>query len=181
MSADPASATVLPPLSRCRFCSEPLGRVVADLGMSPLANAYVANEDLASSETFYPLRALVCDACLLVQLEEFEPPNVIFSDYLYFSSYSSSWLDHSRRFADQMATELALEASSRVVEIASNDGYLLQYFLAKGISVLGIEPSATSRRRPFSGGCPPSWTFSIRGWRKSCAAVGVRICWWPTT
>jgi SAM-dependent methyltransferase len=122
--------------------------------MSPLANAYVAEADLASSETFYPLRALVCDGCLLVQLEEFEPPSVIFSDYLYFSSYSSSWLDHSRRFADQMVAELELGPSSRVVEIASNDGYLLQYFLQKGIPVLGIEPSANVAAEAIQRGLP---------------------------
>jgi SAM-dependent methyltransferase len=126
----------------CRFCRTPLEDVFADLGVSPLANSYLTPEQCGQMELFYPLRALVCSQCLLVQLEEFETPQRIFSEYSYFSSYSSSWLEHSRRYVEQMVTLLELEPQSRVVEIASNDGYLLQYYQEYLIPVLGIEPAA---------------------------------------
>jgi SAM-dependent methyltransferase len=126
----------------CRFCGAPLQDVFADLGMSPLANSYLPPERVNAMEPFYPLRALVCGTCFLVQLEEFETPEQIFSDYAYFSSYSSSWLEHSRRYAEQMIERLGLDERSQVVELASNDGYLLQFFRERQISVLGIEPAA---------------------------------------
>jgi len=110
--------------------------------MSPLANSYIPPERVNSMEPFYPLRALVCGNCFLVQLEEFETPEQIFSDYAYFSSYSTSWLEHSRRYAEQMIARLGLDESSQVVEIASNDGYLLQFFRDREVAVLGIEPAA---------------------------------------
>jgi SAM-dependent methyltransferase len=126
----------------CRFCGAPLEAVFTDLGMSPLANSNVTPEKVNAMEAFYPLRALVCAKCFLVQLEEFETPEQIFSeDYAYYSSYSSSWLEHSERYAEQMIERLSLDASSQVVEIASNDGYLLQFFNDREISVLGIEPA----------------------------------------
>lgn len=126
----------------CRFCGAPLQDVFADLGMSPLANSYLPPERVNAMEPFYPLRALVCGKCFLVQLEEFETPEQIFSDYAYFSSYSSSWLEHSRRYAEQMIERLGLDERSHVVELASNDGYLLQFFRERQISVLGVEPAA---------------------------------------
>lgn len=126
----------------CRFCGAPLEDVFADLGMSPLANSYLPPERVDAMEPFYPLRALVCGKCFLVQLEEFETPEQIFSDYAYFSSYSSSWLEHSRRYAEQMIERLGLDERSQVVELASNDGYLLQFFRERQISVLGVEPAA---------------------------------------
>jgi SAM-dependent methyltransferase len=126
----------------CRFCGAPLQDVFSDLGMSPLANSYLSPERVNAMEPFYPLRALVCGRCFLVQLEEFETPEQIFSDYAYFSSYSSSWLEHSRRYAEQMIERLGLDERSQVVELASNDGYLLQFFRERQISVLGIEPAA---------------------------------------
>ena len=126
----------------CRFCGAPVTAVFADLGMSPLANAYLPPERVNAMEPFYPLRALVCGKCFLVQLEEFETPEQIFSDYAYFSSYSSSWLEHSRRYAEQMIERLQLDGDSNVVEIASNDGYLLQFFRDRQIAVLGVEPAA---------------------------------------
>ncbi len=126
----------------CRFCGAPVEAIFADLGMSPLANSFLPAERVNSMEPFYPLRALVCSECFLVQLEEFQTPEHIFSDYAYFSSYSSSWLDHSRRYAEQMIERLGLDSSSHVVEIASNDGYLLQFFHDRQIPVLGIEPAA---------------------------------------
>jgi SAM-dependent methyltransferase len=125
----------------CRFCGTPLTHVFADLGMSPLANAYLSEEQLGQMEPFYPLRALVCHECFLVQLEDYETPDVIFSDYAYFSSYSTSWLEHSRRYAEMAIERLGLTERSQVVELASNDGYLLQYFQDHGIPVLGIEPA----------------------------------------
>ena len=130
----------------CRFCSTPLGHTFADLGMSPLANSYVKAEDLHRAERFYPLHARVCSRCFLVQLPEFESPEEIFSDYAYFSSFSDSWLDHARRFAEAAIERFDLGRDSRVIEIASNDGYLLQYFQEHGIPVLGIEPAKNVAR-----------------------------------
>jgi SAM-dependent methyltransferase len=126
----------------CRFCAAPLEAVFADLGMSPLANSYVPPDRVDAMEPFYPLRALVCGNCFLVQLEQFETPKQIFSDYAYFSSYSKSWLEHSRDYTGEMIERLGLDGYSKVVELASNDGYLLQYFRQRGISVLGVEPAA---------------------------------------
>ena len=140
--------------SSCRFCDAPLDAVFADLGMSPLANAYLPPERANKMEPFYPLKALVCGNCFLVQLEEFESPQQIFSDYAYFSSYSSSWLEHSRRYAEAMTERLALDADSRVVEVASNDGYLLQFFGERGISVLGVEPAANVAEVAVEKGIP---------------------------
>ena len=126
----------------CRFCSTPLTQTFCDLGMSPLSNAYVDPEELDSEDPFYPLHVWVCGECFLVQLEEFESPQEIFGDYAYFSSYSDSWLEHCRKYVAQMQSRFALDSSHQVVEIASNDGYLLQYFASRGIAVLGIEPAA---------------------------------------
>ena len=115
----------------------------ADLGKSPIANSYLTADELGRMEPFYPLRCLVCSQCFLVQLEEFEPPERIFSDqYAYFSSYSTSWLEHARNYAEMAVERFGLGSGSRVVEVASNDGYLLQYFVALGVPVLGIEPAA---------------------------------------
>jgi 2-polyprenyl-3-methyl-5-hydroxy-6-metoxy-1,4-benzoquinol methylase len=127
----------------CRFCQAPLEVSFADLGMSPPSNAYLKPDDLNRMERFYPLHAWVCGRCFLVQLEEFETPEQIFSDeYAYFSSYSDSWLAHARAYVEKMVPRFGLGRSSFVAEIASNDGYLLQYFVERGIPVLGIEPAA---------------------------------------
>jgi SAM-dependent methyltransferase len=138
----------------CRFCGAPVEAVFADLGMSPLANSYLPPERANAMEPFYPLRALVCGSCFLVQLEEFETPEHIFSDYAYFSSYSSSWLEHSKSYSELMIERFGLDASSHVVEIASNDGYLLQYFHERRISVLGIEPAANVAKVALQKGIP---------------------------
>jgi SAM-dependent methyltransferase len=140
--------------STCRFCSAPLDAVFADLGMSPLANSYLSPEQGNGMEPFYPLRALVCERCFLVQLEEFETPEHIFGDYAYFSSYSSSWLEHSERYVEQMVARFGLDAGSHVVELASNDGYLLQFFAARQIPVLGIEPAANVAKVALQKGIP---------------------------
>jgi SAM-dependent methyltransferase len=138
----------------CRFCGAPVEAVFADLGMSPLANAYLPADRVNAMEPFYPLRALVCGNCFLVQLEEFETPEQIFSDYAYFSSYSTSWLEHCERYAEQMVERLRLDGDSRVVEIASNDGYLLQYFRDREIAVLGVEPAANVAEVATAKGIP---------------------------
>ena len=126
----------------CRFCKTPLTHVLCDLRMSPLSNSYQKFEDVHLGEKFYPLKVWVCDQCFLAQLEEYESPDAIFSDYLYFSSFSTSWVEHARRYCDMMTERFGFDANSQVVEIASNDGYLLQHFKAKGIPVLGVEPAA---------------------------------------
>jgi SAM-dependent methyltransferase len=146
-------------LPACRFCGSPLDQVFADLGMSPLANAYVRPEDAHRMEPFYPLRALVCGSCFLVQLEEFEPPETIFADYPYFSSYSTTWLEHSRQYADSIVARLGLDQHSHVVEVASNDGYLLQYFDQRGIPVLGIEPAGNVAEVAIQRGIPTLTRF----------------------
>ena len=127
---------------RCRFCRTPLEQTFVDLGVSPLSNSYLKPEDLNRMEPFYPLHAYVCSNCFLVQLEEMESPEAIFEDYAYFSSYSESWLEHARAYAKMARERFGLNSSSRVVEIGSNDGYLLRFFKKMGIAVLGIEPAA---------------------------------------
>jgi 2-polyprenyl-3-methyl-5-hydroxy-6-metoxy-1,4-benzoquinol methylase len=127
--------------NQCRFCDAPLARSVADLGMSPLANSYVKHDQLHAMEAFFPLHAYVCESCLLVQLEEFESAENIFSDYSYFSSYSESWLKHAKNYTESMTARFGIDKSWQVMEIASNDGYLLQYFKEQGVPVLGIEPA----------------------------------------
>jgi SAM-dependent methyltransferase len=147
-------------VSDCRLCGAPLEHVVADLGVSPVANDFLDEDDLGRMEPFYPLKALVCAQCLLVQLEAFEPPERIFSDeYAYFSSYSSSWLDHARRYTTAMVERLGLGAESKVVEIASNDGYLLQYFVERGVQVLGVEPTANTAAAAVAKGVPTAVRF----------------------
>ena len=153
----------------CRFCGAAVEAVFADLGMSPLANSYLPPEAANSMEPFYPLRALVCGKCFLVQLEEFQTPERIFSDYAYFSSYSSSWLEHSRRYSEQMITRLDLDDSSHVVEIASNDGYLLQFFHERQIPVLGIEPAANVAKVALQKGIPTLVEFFGRDTARSLA------------
>src|SRR5437763_6584095 len=125
----------------CRLCSAPLTETFVDLGMSPLCESYVPASALDGPETFYPLHVRVCSACLLVQLPAYVPGEDIFSDYAYFSSYSDSWVAHAKRYADEMTDRLRLGPDSLVAEVASNDGYLLQHFVASGIPVVGVEPA----------------------------------------
>lgn len=127
---------------KCRFCGEPLNTVFVDLGMQPLSNSYVELKNANKGEKTYPLKTYVCDKCRLVQLQEYESPDAIFSDYAYFSSYSSSWLAHAKEYVELMTERFSLSADKFIVEIASNDGYLLQYFNEKGFKTLGIEPAA---------------------------------------
>jgi len=128
--------------SKCRFCQSPLDQTFVDLGMSPLCQDHVKPDELNRMEPFYPLHAYVCQECFLVQLEEFVSPAEIFTDYAYFSSYSDSWLKHVERYTQQITERLGIGPDSLVAELASNDGYLLQYFAKNSIPVLGIEPAA---------------------------------------
>lgn len=128
--------------SQCRNCGTELRKTFLDLGFSPLANSYLNASQLNAAEKSYPLRVFVCETCLLVQLEEFESPDAIFSDYAYFSSFSTSWVEHARRYCDLMIERFGFGPEHQVVEIASNDGYLLQWFKGRGIPVLGVEPAA---------------------------------------
>jgi len=126
----------------CRFCSSALVHTFADLGMSPLCQTVVTEQQLNQSEDFFPLHVWTCDRCFLVQLPEYVSPERIFTEYAYFSSYVDTLVNAAKTYAETMASRLALGPKSRVVEIASNDGYLLQHFVAMGIPVLGIEPAA---------------------------------------
>jgi len=125
----------------CRLCAAPLTRTFVDLGMSPLCESFLREDQLDARESFYPLHVRICDECLLVQLPAYVPGEEIFSDYAYFSSYSDSYVEHQRQYANRMIDELGLTQDSLVTEVASNDGYLLQHFVAKGIPVLGVEPA----------------------------------------
>ncbi|WP_026326311.1 class I SAM-dependent methyltransferase [Paenibacillus ginsengihumi] len=160
--------------SRCRFCHHPLTHRFADLGMSPLANSYVRPEALKDKEAYYPLHAFVCDRCFLVQLEAFEPPETIFGDYAYFSSYSDSWLDHARQYVEMMIPRFGYGAQSQIVEIASNDGYLLQYFSKRGIPALGIEPAANVARAAERKGIRTDVAFFGVQTARRLAAEGIR-------
>jgi SAM-dependent methyltransferase len=126
----------------CRFCGEALEHTFVDLGMSPLCESYVPADRVNAMEAFYPLHAKVCESCLLVQLEEFVTADAIFSEYAYFSSYSDSWVQHARTYVEMAIDRFGLDQNSLVVELASNDGYLLQHVVARGIPALGIEPAA---------------------------------------
>ena len=127
----------------CRSCGAPLSAVMVDLGMTPISNAFVRAGHASFSERFYPLKSFVCDRCLLVQLEDFETPQTHFhGEYAYFSSFSDSWLAHARGFVEKAVARFALGPNSRVVEVGSNDGYLLQYFVAHGIPCIGVDPAA---------------------------------------
>ena len=138
----------------CRFCAAELRVVMVDLGKSPLCQTMLSPEQLNQMEPFYPLRADVCEKCSLVQVEEYVSPSDIFADYNYFSSYSDSWLGHMKRYADEMVQRLDLNHDSMVVELASNDGYLLQYFVERGIPVLGVEPAANVAKVAVDKGVP---------------------------
>ena len=135
-----------PPVPTCRFCGAALRYTFVDLGMSPLCESYVPADRVAAMEPFYPLHAKVCHSCLLVQLEEFVSADAIFREYAYFSSYSDSWVAHARGYVEMAIDRFGLDANSLVMELASNDGYLLQHVVERGIPALGIEPAANVAR-----------------------------------
>jgi len=142
------------PSPRCRFCETPLRQTLVDLGMSPLCESYVGADQLNQMEPFYPLRVYVCERCYLAQLEEYVSPEAIFTEYAYFSSYADSWLRHAKSYTDIMVERFGIGPASLVVELASNDGYLLQYFVEKGVPVLGIEPARNVAKVAIEKGIP---------------------------
>jgi 2-polyprenyl-3-methyl-5-hydroxy-6-metoxy-1,4-benzoquinol methylase len=156
----------------CRFCNAGLKRTFVDLGRSPLANSLLSAEDVERGEASYPLHAYVCDNCLLVQLQEFECAENIFSDYLYFSSFSQLWLQHCRAYAEKMTKRFALDGHSLVVEVASNDGYLLQYFKERGLGVLGVEPAANVAKAAQDKGIATEVAFFGAETARRLAAAG---------
>ncbi|WP_341899320.1 methyltransferase domain-containing protein, partial [Ferrovibrio terrae] len=149
-------------MSECRFCHAPLRRSFVDLGMQPLANSYVPAVKAGQDEPRYPLHARVCERCFLVQVDHNVPAEAIFSDYAYFSSYATSWVEHARRYAGAMTQRFGLTQDSLVVEVASNDGYLLQHFQAAGIGVLGVEPAANVAVVAEQKGIPSEVAFFNR-------------------
>ena len=143
----------------CRFCSEPVTHIFVDLGIAPLSNAFLKKEMLNDVEEKFALCVYVCDNCFLVQLPEFEKPENIFKDYAYFSSYSSTWLEHAENYVNMMIKKFHINEKSAVTEIASNDGYLLQFFKEKNIPVLGIEPAANVAKVAKEKGIPTITKF----------------------
>ncbi len=156
----------------CRFCHEPLRETFVDLGLSPLCETYIEVTRLSAPESFYPLHCFVCEKCFLVQLPEHVGSSEIFEEYAYFSSYSDSWLAHARTYVDQITERVGLSRQSSVVEIASNDGYLLQYFVAKGIPVLGIEPARNVAQVAIGKGIPTITSFFGRRLARELASGG---------
>lgn len=158
----------------CRFCGATLRHTFANLGMSPPCENFLAADQLNRMEAFYPLHVFVCEHCFLVQLEEYISPESIFSEYAYFSSYSDSWLAHAKAYTQKMIDRFRLDANSLAVELASNDGYLLQYFVEKGIPVLGIEPAVNVAREATRRGIPTLVKFFGRELAEELVHSGTR-------
>jgi C-methyltransferase C-terminal domain/Putative zinc binding domain/Methyltransferase domain len=159
---------------QCRFCGAPLRHTFVDLGCSPLCESFLTAADLNRMEPFYPLHAHVCDRCFLVQLEQYVSAEDIFTEYAYFSSYSDSWVAHARAYVEMVTERLALDHDSFVVELASNDGYLLQHLVAKGVPVLGIEPAKNVAAVAVDRGVPTVTEFFGRELGRRLAAEGHR-------
>ncbi|HXB58587.1 MAG TPA: class I SAM-dependent methyltransferase [Candidatus Acidoferrales bacterium] len=157
---------------KCLFCASPLAQTFVDLGMSPLCESYISREQLNQMEPFYPLHVRVCDQCFLVQLQQYVSPEHIFTEYAYFSSFSDTWLAHARDYVDMIAERLKLGSSSMVVELASNDGYLLQNFVKKGIPALGVEPAANVAKVAVEKGVPTLVVFFGRNTAEKMVANG---------
>ncbi len=159
---------------RCRFCGSDLRFTLVDLGMSPLCESYVTKERLNRAETFYPLHVYVCDRCFLAQLEEYVAAEEIFTEYAYFSSYSDSWVEHARHYTVMVAKRFGLGPQSLVVELASNDGYLLQHFLPMRVPVLGVEPAANIAKAAVAKGIPTLVQFFNTASAKKMVAQGTQ-------
>ncbi|HAZ10386.1 MAG TPA: SAM-dependent methyltransferase [Candidatus Omnitrophica bacterium] len=144
---------------KCRFCNKQINQLFLSLGSSPLANSYLTKEQLHKMEPFYPLEVYICGNCLLVQLQEFESPENIFGNYSYMSSYSNTWLKHAKEYVDKAIDCFGINRHSFVIEIASNDGYLLQYFVQRGVPVLGIEPASNVAEIARKKGVPTESVF----------------------
>ena len=158
----------------CRYCAEPLQRTFVDLGMSPLCQTHLDADALDKSEEFFPLHVFICERCLLVQLQQHVTPDRIFTEYAYFSSYVDTLLRHAEAYCEAMTSRFGLNATSRVVEVASNDGYLLQYFVRRGIPVTGIEPAANVAKAAESRGVPTVVRFFGVETAAALAAEGLR-------
>jgi hypothetical protein len=158
----------------CRFCGAPLSQIFVDLGAQPLANSYLEPENLWKAETFLPLCVYVCGQCFLVQLPEEERPEAIFSDYAYFSSYSESWLRHAEAYAAAMVERFGLGGGHMVIEVASNDGYLLRWFAARGIPVQGIEPAGNVAAAAEAAGIPTLVKFFGEATARGLVAAGTQ-------
>jgi SAM-dependent methyltransferase len=158
--------------SECRFCGTALTHSFIDLGAQPPSNNYLRPADLTHMEPFFPLHAFVCGSCHLVQLEAFQSPEDIFSDYAYFSSYSESWLRHAEAYCSAMIERFGINETSQVVEIASNDGYLLQYFAKRNVPVLGVEPAANVAKAAEQKGVPTRVCFLGRNSARTLVADG---------
>jgi hypothetical protein len=156
----------------CRFCGAALRQTFVDLGMSPLCESYVSAEHANQMEPFYPLHVYVCEKCFLVQLEQYVSAEHIFTEYAYFSSYSDSWLRHASDYTDQMISRFGYNERSFVVELASNDGYLLQYFVKKGVPCLGIEPAVNVAKVAVEKGVPTLTKFFGEQAARELAAEG---------
>lgn len=163
----------------CRFCGHPLKHIFADLGMSPLSNEYLSEDNLRCGQTFYPLKVQVCEKCFLVQAEEYQTPEKIFSDYKYFSSYSDSWLRHCQDYVEKIIPRLSLDENSQVLEVACNDGYLLQFFQQRHIPSKGIEPAGTVAAAAREKGLDVEQSFfgfeTARELRKRCGSYHLVI------
>ena len=158
---------------QCRFCKTKLEHEFIDLYNAPASNSFLTPQQLNEPETFYPLRVFVCHNCFLVQIDEYQSSEAIFnSEYVYFSSYSTSWLEHSKKYVEAMASRFSLNEASLVVEIASNDGYLLQYFVEKGIPVMGIEPTTNTAEAARQKGVPTITEFFSTKLASRLAAEG---------
>jgi SAM-dependent methyltransferase len=166
-----ATAASAPP---CRLCRHPLSRTFVDIGMSPLCESFVTAENLDAMEPYFPLHVLVCDKCFLVQLREYVSPEHIFTEYAYFSSYSTSWVAHAKAYCEMIQKRLGLNANSFVMEVASNDGYLLQHFGPLGVPVLGIEPAANVAKVAVEKGVPTRVGFFGVELAKQLVAEGYR-------
>jgi SAM-dependent methyltransferase len=161
-------------MADCLFCATPLRHTFVDLGMSPLCESFLAADQVNQMEPFYPLHAQVCAKCFLVQVEEYVRPEGIFTEYAYFSSYSDSWLAHAKAYVEMISGRLGLGASSRVVELGSNDGYLLQFFVARGIPVLGIDPAKNVAEKAIARGVPTLTTLFGRETAGELVAAGTQ-------
>lgn len=164
------------PTCKCRSCGAPLSLEFADLGMSPVSNAFVKMGDAARGEVFYPLRVSVCEQCWLVQLDDVTRADLHFNeDYVYFSSFSTSWLEHAKRYVESMSARFGLNQGSRVMELASNDGYLLQYFVQAGVPCVGIEPTANTAAAAREKGVESREMFFGRESAATLAADGWKV------
>lgn len=159
----------------CRFCNEPLHNKFVELANSPLSNAFLTEQQLNEAEVYYPLTIYACPKCHLVQIDEYKKATEIFnSEYVYFSSYSTSWVAHAKRYVESMIEKFGYDKNSLVVEIASNDGYLLQHFTSLGVPVLGVEPTKNTAQVAISKGIPTVTEYFTTDFAKQLVAEGKR-------